>query len=170
MIELLAGLKLLLRAAFGRPHESLSPYDRETALILQRWAQRALVVFLVLAAIGVLGKVVSCVRGAPLPLAEVAMPTMVQNLGIRAVAHGFRSRFRDWAAACSDAPREACGVALAHVNTNSIEAAYRWTDLFERRRALMEQWAVFLAEPEDRSVRLSAIPGEGFGQEPRSAR
>ena len=40
-----------------------------------------------------------------------------------------------------------CELALAHVNTNAIEAAYRRTDLFERRRALMEQWAGFLAGP-----------------------
>ncbi|MYA43090.1 MAG: integrase, partial [Gemmatimonadetes bacterium] len=38
-----------------------------------------------------------------------------------------------------------CELALAHVNTNAIEAAYRRTDLFERRRALMEQWAAFVA-------------------------
>ena len=56
--------------------------------------------------------------------------------------------FRDWAAECSDAPREVCELALAHVNTNSIGAAYRRTDLFERRRALMEQWATFLAGAE----------------------
>ena len=78
-------------------------------------------------------------------LSEVAMPTMVRNLGIEAVPHGFRSSFRDWAAECSDAPREVCELALAHVNTNAIEAAYRRTDLFERRRDLMEQWAAFLA-------------------------
>jgi len=63
----------------------------------------------------------------------------------RAVPHGFRSSFRDWAAERSDAPREVCELALAHVNTNAIEAAYRRTDLFERRRDLMEQWAAFLA-------------------------
>ena len=80
------------------------------------------------------------------PLSEVAMPAMVRNLGIGAVPHGFRSSFRDWAAECSDAPREVCELALAHVNTNAIEAAYRRTDLFERRRALMEQWSAFLAE------------------------
>jgi len=42
--------------------------------------------------------------------------------------------------------RMACdGLVLAHVNTNAIEAAYRRTDLFERRRAPMEQWAAFVA-------------------------
>ena len=70
---------------------------------------------------------------------------MLRDLKIGAVPHGFRSSFRDWAAECSDAPREVCELALAHVNTNSIEAAYRRSDLFERRRALMEQWAGFLA-------------------------
>ena len=89
------------------------------------------------------GLVFASTRGRP--LSEVAMPTMVRNLGIGAVPHGFRSSFRDWAAECSDAPREVCELALAHVNTNAIEAAYRRTDLFERRRELMEQWAAFLA-------------------------
>ena len=81
------------------------------------------------------------------PLSELAIAKMVRDLGIGAVPHGFRSSFRDWAAECSDAPREVCELALAHVNTNRIEAAYRRTDLFERRRALMEQWAVFLTGP-----------------------
>ena len=82
------------------------------------------------------------------PLNEVAISKLVRDLGIGAVPHGFRSSFRDWAAECSDAPREVCKLALAHVNTNSIEAAYRRTDLFERRRALMQQWAAFLAGSE----------------------
>ena len=64
-----------------------------------------------------------------------------------AVPHGFRSSFWDQAAECSDAPREVCELALAHVNTNAIEAAYRRTELFERRR-LMEQWATCLAGAE----------------------
>ncbi len=83
-------------------------------------------------------------RGRPLNPGAIAK--MIRQLGIRAVPHGFRSSFRDWAAECSDAPREVCELALAHVNSNRIEAAYRRTDLFERRRALMEQWAAFLAQ------------------------
>ena len=71
---------------------------------------------------------------------------------------GFRSSFRDWAADCSDAPREVCELVLAQMNTNSIEAAYRRTDLFERRRTLMEQWAEFLTDS-----RASAPPASGPG-------
>ena len=69
---------------------------------------------------------------------------LLRQLDIDAVPHGFRSSFRDWAAECSDAPREVCELALAHVNSDRVEAAYRRTDLFDRRRALMEQWSGFV--------------------------
>ncbi|MXY17349.1 MAG: site-specific integrase [Gammaproteobacteria bacterium] len=76
-----------------------------------------------------------------------ALVTLVHQLGIRAVPHGFRSSFRDWAAECTDTPREVCELALAHVNRDRVEAAYRRSDLFERRRTLMQDWADYLAAP-----------------------
>lgn len=75
-----------------------------------------------------------------------ALATLVRDLGIKAVPHGFRSSFRDWAAECTDTPREVCELALAHVNRDRVEAAYRRSDLFERRRMLMQQWADYLGE------------------------
>ncbi|MDE0450246.1 MAG: site-specific integrase [Gammaproteobacteria bacterium] len=74
-----------------------------------------------------------------------ALATLVRELGIDAVPHGFRSSFRDWAAECTDTPREVCELALAHVNRDRVEAAYRRSDLFERRRALMQQWADYIS-------------------------
>ena len=38
------------------------------------------------------------------------------------------------AAECIGEPREVCELALAHVNGDRVEAAYRCSDLFERRR------------------------------------
>ena len=73
------------------------------------------------------------------------MTKLLHDLGIDAVAHGFRSSFRDWAAECTDAPREVCEIALAHVNSDRVEAAYRRSDLFERRRTLMDDWAAYIA-------------------------
>ena len=46
-------------------------------------------------------------------LNHAALTNLLHGLGIDAVAHGFRSSFRDWAAECTDAPREVCGLALA---------------------------------------------------------
>ena len=70
---------------------------------------------------------------------------LLHGRGVDAVPHGFRSSFRDWAAECTDAPREVCELALAHVNRDRVEAAYRRSDLFDRRRTLMQQWADYLA-------------------------
>ena len=73
------------------------------------------------------------------------MSDLMRELKIDAVPHGFRSSFRDWAAECTDTPPEVCELALAHVNNDRTEAAYRRSDLFERRRTLMQQWADYVS-------------------------
>ena len=82
-------------------------------------------------------------------ISDNTISKLLRELGIDAVPHGFRSSFRDWAAECSDAPREVCELALAHVNSDRVEAAYRRTDLFERRRVLMEEWSGFVGGSAD---------------------
>ena len=78
-------------------------------------------------------------------LSDSTLSKLVREHGIAAVPHGFRSSFRDWAAECTNAPREVCELALAHVNSDRVEAAYRRSDLFERRRKLMEDWAEYVS-------------------------
>ncbi|MDE2925521.1 MAG: integrase arm-type DNA-binding domain-containing protein [Acidobacteriota bacterium] len=73
-----------------------------------------------------------------------AMADLLRGLRIAAVPHGFRSSFRDWVAEETDHPREVAEAALAHKVRNPVEAAYRRTDLFERRRRLMDDWAGYL--------------------------
>ena len=63
-----------------------------------------------------------------------------------AVPHWFRSSFRDWAAEETDHPREVVEAAMAHMVRNKVEAACARSDLFERRRILMDEWARYLAE------------------------
>ena len=63
------------------------------------------------------------------------------TLGVQGTPHGFRSSFRDWASEKTDAPHAVMEAALAHVVPNIAERAYARSDLFERRRALMAQWA-----------------------------
>ena len=75
-------------------------------------------------------------------------------LGIAAVPHGFRSSFRDWAAERTNHPREVIEAALAHVVQNRVEAAYSRSDLFERRRRLMDDWAAYLSHPHGEVVVL----------------
>ena len=63
----------------------------------------------------------------------------------RAVPHGFRSSFRDWASECTDAPHAVMEAALAHAVRNQAEAAYARSDLFARRRELMDAWAAYIS-------------------------
>jgi integrase len=64
---------------------------------------------------------------------------------IEITTHGFRSTFRDWAAECTAFPREVIEMAMAHAVGDETEAAYFRSDLFEKRRRLMEAWADFCA-------------------------
>ena len=66
------------------------------------------------------------------------------GLAERATAHGFRSSFKNWTLEQTDTPWAVSEAALAHILGNSTEQAYARSDLFERRRALMQQWADYL--------------------------
>ena len=70
---------------------------------------------------------------------------LLERLRAPAVPHGFRSSFRDWAAEETEHRREVIEAALAHVVGNKVEAAYARSDLFERRRRLMDDWAQYVA-------------------------
>ena len=78
------------------------------------------------------------------PISASTLLKMLNDLRIAAVPHGFRSSFRDWAAEKTDHPREVIEAALAHVVQNKVEAAYARSDLFERRRLLMDDWSEYL--------------------------
>ena len=79
------------------------------------------------------------------PLSDMTLSKLLKELGIAAVPHGFRSSFRDWAAEQTNTPREVVEAALAHTVRNPTEAAYARSDLFERRRRLMDDWAAYLS-------------------------
>ena len=77
-------------------------------------------------------------------IGDDTLSRLLRDLGIAGVPHGFRSSFRDWAAERTDHPREVIEAALAHVVPNKVEAAYARSDLFERRRLLMDDWSAYL--------------------------
>jgi integrase len=75
------------------------------------------------------------------PLSDATMSKLAREMGFEVDIHGFRTSFRTWAQEQTDAPREVAEAALAHTIRNQAEAAYARSDLFERRRTLMEGWA-----------------------------
>lgn len=77
----------------------------------------------------------------------MTMTKVLRDLDIKKITvHGFRSSFTDWAAEKTRVPKEVVEKALAHKIPNSVEAAYRRTDFFERRKRLMASWAAYLTK------------------------
>ena len=61
--------------------------------------------------------------------------------------HGFRSTFSDWCSECTNFAAEVREMALAHVVSDKVEAAYRRGDLFQKRRQLAEAWGRYCMKP-----------------------
>ncbi len=77
------------------------------------------------------------------PLSDMTLAAVLKRLKVDATVHGMRSTFRDWSEEMTGFPHEVKEAALAHTVRNKVEAAYRRTDLFDKRRDLMDQWGRF---------------------------
>ncbi|MCY3731172.1 MAG: site-specific integrase, partial [Rhodospirillaceae bacterium] len=91
-------------------------------------------------------------RGSPLSDMTLTKVLRDTRLADRTVVHGFRTSFRNWCAETGK-PREIAEAALAHT-VGGVEGAYFRTDLFERRRRLMNHWAAYLTEADALVVKL----------------
>jgi integrase len=71
--------------------------------------------------------------------------------------HGFRSTFRMWAAESSNYPREVAEHALAHQLPDAVERAYQRGTQFQKRAAMMDEWAKFCGKTSKASTEQAAI-------------
>jgi integrase len=86
------------------------------------------------------------------PLSVMALEMVLRRAKIDATVHGFRSAFRDWSGERTAFPREVAEAALAHLVGDETERAYRRGDALEKRRALMDAWAIFCAATKENTV------------------
>ena len=79
------------------------------------------------------------------PLSDMTLTKVLRDNGLAAktTVHGFRTSFKTWCMETTDTPWAVGEAALAHTLGNSTEQAYARTDLFDRRRVLMQEWADF---------------------------
>lgn len=76
------------------------------------------------------------------PISDMSMNAVLRRMEQEDITvHGFRSTFRDWAGETTEFPREVIEAALAHGIKDKAEAAYARSDLFDKRRRLMDSWA-----------------------------
>ncbi len=79
-------------------------------------------------------------------MSDMSLTEVMRRMNRKEVPHGFRSTFRDWCSEHTEYSGEVAEMALSHAIKNRVEAAYRRGDLFEKRRALMEDWAKFIGD------------------------
>ena len=93
------------------------------------------------------------------PMSDMTLTKVLRDNGLAELTtvHGLRSTYRDWCAETGK-PRELAEAALAHV-VPGVEGAYFRSDLFERRRLLMDQWAAFATRAGADIVRLHGETG-----------
>ena len=90
------------------------------------------------------------------PLSDMTLSKLVKELDFAADIHGFRTSFRTWAQERTNFPREVAEAALAHAIKDKAEAAYARSDVFEKRRKMMDAWAGYLAGEAGKVVRIGA--------------
>jgi integrase len=79
------------------------------------------------------------------PISDMTITAALREAGVpKYTVHGFRSTFTDWSSEKTNVAKEVADKALAHRIPDAVEAAYRRTDFFEKRRRLMNRWAAYL--------------------------
>lgn len=91
-------------------------------------------------------------------LSDVAVNKTLHAIAPGVTVHGFRSSFREWGAETTAFPGAVLELALAHVNKDKVEAAYQRSDLFDRRRELMNAWGSY-CDSNDNVVELAPARG-----------
>ncbi len=77
-------------------------------------------------------------------MSDMTLSAVMRRMQLAAVPHGLRSSFRTWAAERTNHPREVCEQCLAHTTGSDVELAYQRSDLFEKRRQVLSEWARFV--------------------------
>jgi integrase len=90
-------------------------------------------------------------------LSDMTLTKAMRDMDVPYTAHGFRSSFRDWAAEQTSLPGEIAEAALAHAVPNAVEAAYRRTDFFDKRRELMDAWGTFCSKTQNPVVPITLM-------------
>ena len=92
------------------------------------------------------------------PLSNMALAMLMRRMDVDATAHGFRTSFRTW---CSDVAHdvtfEVAEACLSHRVGSAVSRAYNRSDMLERRRPVMAQWAIFLEGETETAAKIVSI-------------
>ena len=74
----------------------------------------------------------------------MALAMLMRRMDVDATAHGFRTSFRTWCSDVAHVTFEVAEACLSHRVGSAVSRAYARSDMLERRRPVMAQWAAFL--------------------------
>jgi integrase len=95
------------------------------------------------------------------PLSDNAVRALLKRLGIDATGHGMRSTFRQWGQEQTIADNDVLEMCLAHAVGTKVQRAYARSDLFEKRRHVMDAWSEFLTNPIPRATTSISLSRQG---------
>lgn len=90
-------------------------------------------------------------------MTDTTLTNVLRGCGLsdRTTIHGFRSTFRTWASERTSVPHAVAEAPLAHHVGSAVERSNARSDLFEKRRGLMEAWARFAIGDRANVIHLS---------------
>ena len=92
------------------------------------------------------------------PLSSGALAMLMGRMGVRdATVHGFRTSFRTWCSDVAHAPFEVAEACLSHRIGSAVSRAYNRSDMLERRRPVMDEWAAFLDGEAEAAAKVVSI-------------
>src|SRR5262249_39607252 len=104
------------------------------------------------------------------PMSAMTLLSLLRDLHPGVTTHGFRSAFKDWCAETTAFPDHLSEMALAHISADKVRAAYARSDLFQKRRELMEEWTLYCnsiptsaKRPSDRRASTAVTEVSGIG-------
>ena len=83
-----------------------------------------------------------------------------KRMGYTQTIHGLRTTLRVWCAEETNVPSEVAEEALAHLVGTEVERAYRRTDVLDKRRKLMDDWAAYCGRRPSAKVVPFQEPGD----------
>lgn len=82
-------------------------------------------------------------------LSDMTFTQILRRMKVDHTMHGFRASFRTWAAEVAHYEHDLLEFALAHVVGDATVRAYHRSDMVEKRRKLMQDWADYIHSTEN---------------------
>jgi integrase len=91
-------------------------------------------------------------------LSDMTFTQLLRRMQLSHTAHGFRASFRTWGAEVGEYEPDILEIALAHIVGDKTVQAYQRSNMVERRRQLMQDWANYIQSKRDEPLSLYVKP------------